>query len=88
MSRAACRGVDPAVFFPTPTPSRWSRPPGAPSAAMCELESLAKAVCRECPVRDECLAYALDHREHDGVWGGLSARERRRLLQARPAEAG
>ncbi|OCB15104.1 hypothetical protein A5689_26990 [Mycobacterium intracellulare subsp. yongonense] len=39
----------------------------------------AKSVCALCPVRAECLQYALDHDERFGVWGGLSERERRRL---------
>jgi WhiB family redox-sensing transcriptional regulator len=38
-----------------------------------------KQVCRACPVRAECLEYALEHDERFGVWGGLSERERRRL---------
>jgi WhiB family redox-sensing transcriptional regulator len=47
-----------------------------------ESSGEAKAICRRCLVQEECLAYALtthstatDH----GVWGGLSARERRQL---------
>ena len=32
----------------------------------------ARAVCQRCLVRDECLAYALQHDERHGVWGGLS----------------
>jgi WhiB family redox-sensing transcriptional regulator len=39
----------------------------------------AKTVCRECPVRAECLRWALDHGEDYGVWGGMSADERRML---------
>jgi len=45
----------------------------------------AKAVCVECPVRLDCLAYALDHREEYGVWGAMTERERRALLRGHPA---
>lgn len=38
----------------------------------------AKAVCAECPVREDCLHWAVKHHEH-GVWGGLSTAERERL---------
>ncbi|MGV9255643.1 WhiB family transcriptional regulator [Streptomyces sp. NPDC003697] len=44
----------------------------------------AKAVCTGCPVRTECLAYALDQRIEHGVWGGMTERERRALLRRRP----
>ena len=37
----------------------------------------ARSVCRRCPVREACLEFALEHDERTGVWGGLSARERR-----------
>lgn len=39
----------------------------------------AKKICLGCPVRQECLDYALKHDERWGVWGGYSERERRRL---------
>ena len=39
----------------------------------------AKAVCSNCQVRFECLAYALEHEIVQGVWGGLNGRERRAL---------
>jgi WhiB family transcriptional regulator, redox-sensing transcriptional regulator len=39
----------------------------------------AKAICRACEVRAECLEYALEHHEHWGIWGGLSGPQRRRL---------
>ena len=42
----------------------------------------AKEVCAHCPVPYDCLAYALEHGERFGVWGGLSERERRPLLRA------
>ena len=44
----------------------------------------AKLFCRVCPVRTECLAHALDQRIEFGVWGGMTERERRALLRARP----
>jgi WhiB family redox-sensing transcriptional regulator len=37
----------------------------------------AKAVCKSCPVRRECLQFALATRQSDGIWGGMSERERR-----------
>lgn len=49
-----------------------------------ERQSRAKAVCTGCPVRTECLAEALDNRIEFGVWGGMTERERRRLLRRRP----
>ena len=44
--------------------------------------ALAQRVCAECSVADECLAYALEHREEHGVWGGRSQRWRARYLKA------
>jgi WhiB family redox-sensing transcriptional regulator len=41
----------------------------------------AKAVCSSCPVRQACLEYSLAAREREGVWGGLTERERRRILR-------
>ena len=59
---AACSRYDPDLFF-------------APGA----LEhKLAKKVCRSCPVREQCLAYAMDEPVDHGIWGGLTERERRR----------
>ena len=69
--RAACRGVDPDVFYPVSD----------------EEAEEAKAVCRVCPVRESCLEYALANRERDGVWGGATERERRRLIRQRRKSA-
>jgi WhiB family redox-sensing transcriptional regulator len=44
-----------------------------------EYESEAVARCAECPVRSDCLAYALEARETYGVWGGYTSRQRRGL---------
>jgi WhiB family transcriptional regulator, redox-sensing transcriptional regulator len=44
----------------------------------------ARGFCRTCPVRTECLAHALDQGVEFGVWGGMTERQRRALLRARP----
>ncbi len=69
--RAACRGVDPDVFYPSSD----------------EEAEEAKAICAVCPVREPCLEYALANRERDGVWGGATERERRRLIRQRRKSA-
>ncbi len=65
MQDGLCAQTDPDAFFPDKG--------GATTRA-------AKAVCAGCPVRTECLTYALDRGERFGVWGGMSERERHRLL--------
>jgi WhiB family redox-sensing transcriptional regulator len=61
-ANASCARFDPDLFF-------------APGA----LEhKMAKRVCRECPVRRQCLDYAMEAPVDHGVWGGLTERERRR----------
>ena len=62
-SRASCAQVDPDLFFPDQ--GGQVRTP--------------KQVCARCPVRVDCLDYALTNDERHGVWGGLSERERRQL---------
>ncbi|MFZ0060174.1 MAG: WhiB family transcriptional regulator [Acidimicrobiales bacterium] len=69
--RAACRGLDPEVFHPLSD----------------EEAEDAKAVCARCPVRQMCLEHAIVHREREGVWGGLTERERRRMLRQRQKSA-
>lgn len=70
----ACRNVNPDVFFPVLGRHLTDT----------EIDALcadAKAVCRGCPVRDDCLQYAIDVRASDGVFGGMSPRERWRLVR-------
>nr|BFD86455.1 WhiB family transcriptional regulator [Streptomyces sp. Xyl84] len=69
---AACRHEDPDLFFPI----------GTTGPALVQTEQ-AKAVCRRCPVRDECLEWALDTAQTLGVWGGTSENERRALRRRR-----
>lgn len=42
----------------------------------------AKKMCGECPVRQQCAEYAIKW-EADGIWGGMSATERRLIRQER-----
>lgn len=41
----------------------------------------AKKICGECPVRQECFGYAVEHREI-GIWGGMTTNERAKYLRA------
>ncbi|MCX0247646.1 MULTISPECIES: WhiB family transcriptional regulator [Streptomyces] len=65
---AACRDEDPDLFFPI----------GSTGPALVQVEE-AKAVCRRCPVQQECLRWALENNQDSGVWGGLGENERRAL---------
>jgi WhiB family redox-sensing transcriptional regulator len=66
MRDGLCAQTDPEEFYPVKGGSTRT----------------AKAVCEVCPVRAECLSYAVEHDERHGIWGGLSERERRPLRRA------
>jgi WhiB family transcriptional regulator, redox-sensing transcriptional regulator len=72
IERARCIGEDPELFFPVGS--------GAPAI---EQAVRAKAVCRQCPVIEACLTWALDTCQDAGVWGGLDEEERRVIRRAR-----
>ncbi|MER8184877.1 WhiB family transcriptional regulator [Kitasatospora sp. NPDC094015] len=65
LEAAACRHVDPELFFGGRTEDADAR------------NEAAKRVCRCCPVREACLRRAMVHEEAAGVWGGLTPAERR-----------
>lgn len=71
MNQGLCRGADPGEFFPSD---------GVGVEA-------AQRVCSSCPVKAECLEYALRNRIEHGVWGGASERQRRRILRGRKLDA-
>ena len=70
--RAACAGEIGVLFYP---PMRAEK-----KAVRLRREAHAISVCQQCPVREECLQYAIDHDERYGIWGGLTDRERRLAL--------
>lgn len=72
--RANCAGVSVTVFF---------HPEGERDPERSRREARAKAFCRGCPVRVECLQEALADTNSYGTWGGMSERERRQVIAAR-----
>lgn len=40
----------------------------------------SKSVCLYCPVRRECLAYAVTERIDEGIWGGTETSQQRSLM--------
>jgi WhiB family transcriptional regulator, redox-sensing transcriptional regulator len=64
---AACRDQDIIMFF---------GPDGERQPERDLREARSKALCADCPVRVDCLNYALSRPEKYGVWGGLSEEER------------
>lgn len=74
--KALCAQTDPELFFPNKG----------------EKASDAKRVCMACEVRAECLEFALWETDHwgrhlDGVWGGLSHDQRKKLRHRLRKEA-
>lgn len=81
--RAACRGYPLRWWFPV---SRRGRRPDRHLVIVSELErAQALELCATCPVRDDCLDYAIRYDEV-GIWGGTTDRERRRIRRSRAAQ--
>jgi WhiB family redox-sensing transcriptional regulator len=75
-SAAACRSADPELFFPI-------------SAFGKALEQVTqtKAICACCPVRRQCLAFALRTQQAHGIWGGMTEEERAFIRRPRSRTA-
>lgn len=71
--KGSCKGSDAWVFYPPPEDD--------------SLAEEAKAICLGCAVLKQCREFALATREKHGVWGGLTERERRRMLRQRRKSA-
>ncbi len=65
---ALCRDTDPDLFFPV----------GTTGQALVQIDR-ARDVCNECPVKSDCLEFALETNQDSGIWGGTSEEERRQL---------
>ena len=74
--RAACIDAPPNLFVDAADGDQPSQEPYFPTAKHLRY-------CDPCPVRTECLAYALDTRQDYGIWGGLSSYQRRQLRRPR-----
>lgn len=79
---AICAQVDPELFFP---------------GKGGDTGRIAKRICMGCPVREQCLDYALAYESGSlgnptsyvftGIYGGLSPRQRMRIVRDRQAAA-
>ncbi|MFJ4624397.1 WhiB family transcriptional regulator [Streptomyces sp. NPDC088812] len=66
--RGLCLREDPDLFFPIGNINSGQ--------AVMQTDD-AKAVCRRCPVMEQCLAWAVDAGPVEGIWGGTTEGERR-----------
>jgi WhiB family transcriptional regulator, redox-sensing transcriptional regulator len=74
--QAGCANLDTNMFFPT----------GLTGGSI-EQTNLAKSVCKDCPVANQCLEFALRTLQDHGVWGGRTEEERRVIRRSRRAAA-
>ena len=73
-----CKHTNPDIFFPDPFEDQED--------VVFTKTKQAKAICAECPLTEECLRYALENPELQGIWGGSTVKERqllRRRMRAR-----
>lgn len=67
----ACAQSDPEVWFRDGKGGRSSE------------DRFAIRICRRCKIKDECLQWAMEN-EDWGIWGGLTAEERRKRRRKQP----
>ena len=67
MKDSACKDADPEIFF----------------VERGESTEEAKAICATCPVKQECLDYAIEFNERVGIWGGMSDKQIRQEVRRR-----
>jgi WhiB family transcriptional regulator, redox-sensing transcriptional regulator len=70
---AACRQVDPELFFPIGT-----------SGPAIEQVGLAKGICQACSVQQACLGWAMRNQIAFGIWGGTTEEDRQLLRRPFP----
>ncbi|MGW5480347.1 WhiB family transcriptional regulator [Streptomyces sp. NPDC004008] len=75
--RAECLRVDPDLFFPISNSG----------LTLLQIDE-AKAVCGRCPVVEQCLDWAVETGQADGIWGGLTEGERRALRRGTTSSRG
>lgn len=83
-SDAACQAHETELFFP-PIDTRYR--PGPITAKHAAVYAAAIAICRDCPVIDECRAYVMESEpqsQRHGVWAGLTPTEREKLYKRMP----
>lgn len=76
---------DRALCLKSNSPDDWFGGPDGKASNVPATIARAKDICRQCPVIAQCLAYAIEHRESNGVWGNVDFSdpiERRRARSA------
>jgi hypothetical protein len=81
MEFAACGGMDTNRWFPEYAigirPAVYGAKVDPSSEKHAEIRNVI-AVCRGCPVREDCESHAIDNKIEDGIWGGRLAKDRRK----------
>lgn len=80
MTRAACRGQDPELWFPI---QRDDRLRSYYDRQARETIARVKEICYECPVAIICRSYAIETDSRHGIWGGTTEAERTKLTGRR-----
>lgn len=72
-----CAQADPDIFFPVDAVEGGS----SANAEYYADEQGAKNICDSCPYKLACLSFALEHPDSQGIWGGATQMDRRRMLR-------